>query len=130
MTRSRTSTTQRPIGLLCCCWEYRLRRCWQSILYPRYAKGMEGRPRLSGSLLIVAIQHRVGAVALDVTFRLTQPWTVLFGPSGSGKTTVLRSVAGFVRPDGGRIESASEVWFDAAAKIFVPPHRRAVRSAG
>lgn len=85
---------------------------------------------MSGNLLIVAIQHRVGAVSLDVTFRLTQPWTVLFGPSGSGKTTVLRAIGGFVRPDGGRIESASEVWFDAAAKIFVPPHRRAVRSAG
>ena len=91
---------------------------------------MEGRPILSGSLLTVAIQHRVGAVSLDVYFRLTQPWTVLFGPSGSGKTTVLRTVAGFVRPDAGRIESASEAWFDAAAKIFVPAHKRAVRSAG
>lgn len=76
------------------------------------------------------MRHRVGAVALDVNFRLTQPWTVLFGPSGSGKTTVLRAVAGFVRPDAGRIESASEAWFDAAANVFVPPHKRAVRSAG
>jgi molybdate transport system ATP-binding protein len=85
---------------------------------------------LSGSLLTVTMRHRVGAVALDVNFRLTQPWTVLFGPSGSGKTTVLRAIAGFVRPDGGRIESASVPWFDAAAKIFVSPHKRAVRSAG
>ena len=91
---------------------------------------MEGRPTLSGSLLTVAMRHRVGAVALDVNFRLTQPWTLLFGPSGSGKTTVLRAIAGFVRPDAGRIESASEAWFDAAANVFVPPHKRAVRSAG
>ena len=82
------------------------------------------------SLLTVAVRHRVGAVALDVSFRLTQPWTVLFGPSGSGKTTLLRAIAGFVRPDAGRINSASEAWFDALANIFVPPHRRAVRSAG
>lgn len=85
---------------------------------------------MSDSLLRVAIRHRVGVVSLDVSFVLTQPWTVLFGPSGSGKTTVLRAIAGFVRPDAGRIESASRVWFDAAAKVFVPPHRRAVRSAG
>jgi molybdate transport system ATP-binding protein len=76
------------------------------------------------------MRHRVGAVSLDVNFALTQPWTVLFGPSGSGKTTVLRAIAGFVRPDAGRIETAGEVLWDSATKVFVPPHKRAVRSAG
>ena len=82
------------------------------------------------SLLTVAMQHRVGGVSLDVNFTLTQPWTVLFGPPGSGKTTVLRAIAGFVRPDGGRIHCRSEAWFDVQAKVFVPPHQRAARSAG
>jgi len=91
---------------------------------------MEGRLTLSNNLLTIAMKHRVGAVSLDVNFALTQPWTVLFGPSGSGKTTVLRAIAGFVRPEEGRIESASGVWFDGAAKVFVPPHKRAIRSAG
>ena len=91
---------------------------------------MEGRLTLSSSLLTVAMQHRVGAVSLDVNFALTQPWTVLFGPSGSGKTTVLRAIAGFVRPDAGRIEFATEVFFDSSARVFVPAHRRAVRTAG
>jgi molybdate transport system ATP-binding protein len=85
---------------------------------------------LSDSLLSVVIRHRVGAVSLDVNFALRQPWTVLFGPSGSGKTTVLRAIAGFVRPDGGKIEAASGVFFDSVARIFIPPHKRAVRSAG
>ena len=76
------------------------------------------------------MRHRVGAVSLHVNFTLTQPWTVIFGPSGSGKTTVLRAIAGFVRPGAGRIESASQAWFDGAANVFVPPHKRAVRSAG
>ena len=49
------------------------------------------------------MKHRVGGLSLDVSFALTRPWTVLFGPSGSGKTTVLRAIAGFVRPDAGRI---------------------------
>ncbi len=52
--------------------------------------------------------------------------TVLFGPSGSGKTTVLRALAGLDRPDEGTIRFAGETWFDAAARICVPPQRRGV----
>ena len=39
----------------------------------------------------------------------------LVGPSGAGKTTVLRAIAGLVRPASGRITSAGELWFDGAA---------------
>jgi len=84
--------------------------------------------------LIVRIQHRLGALELDVAFTLTQPWTVLFGPSGSGKTTVLRAIAGFVRPDAGSIVSRfygrEFAMTDTAKKIFVEPHKRSVRVAG
>jgi molybdate transport system ATP-binding protein len=84
--------------------------------------------------LSVRLQHRLGALELNVAFALTQPWTVLFGPSGSGKTTVLRAIAGFVRPDAGRIVSCfygrDFVMTDTAKKIFVKPHRRSVRVAG
>jgi molybdate transport system ATP-binding protein len=76
------------------------------------------------------MQHRVGALALDIAFELTQPWTVLFGPSGSGKTTVLRAIAGFVQPDAGRIVCGKTVLVDRASHIFVPAHERPVRSAG
>jgi molybdate transport system ATP-binding protein len=91
---------------------------------------------VSGSAphLRVRLQHRLGALELDVAFELTQPWTVLFGPSGSGKTTVLRAIAGFVRPDAGRIVSQFDerelVMTDVARKIFVRPHERSVRVAG
>ena len=40
----------------------------------------------------------------------------LVGPSGAGKTTVLRAIAGLVRPASGRITSGGEVWFDGAAE--------------
>src|SRR5258708_646 len=85
--------------------------------------------------LSLQIQHRVGLLTLDVAFELTQPWTVLFGPSGSGKTTVLRTIAGFVHPDSGKITHGTTVLgttilVDRAAKIFVPAHARPVRSAG
>ena len=42
----------------------------------------------------------------------------LLGPSGCGKTTILRMIAGFLRPSGGRIFIAGD---DVTG---VPPHRR------
>ncbi|MGD0444740.1 MAG: ATP-binding cassette domain-containing protein [Edaphobacter sp.] len=84
--------------------------------------------------LEVQFRHRVGALEMDVAFTLREPWTVLFGPSGSGKTTALRVIAGFVRPDAGRIASRfSEgefVMTDTSKGIFLKPHERLVRTAG
>jgi len=39
---------------------------------------------------------------------------------------VLRSVAGLLRPDAGRIELGGEVWFDATTGVHEPPERRSV----
>lgn len=50
----------------------------------------------------------------------------LVGPSGAGKTTVLRAIAGLVRPASGRIASDGEVWFDGASDISLAPDRRRV----
>ena len=50
--------------------------------------------------------------------------TALFGPSGIGKTTVLDMVAGLIRPDAGRIAIGSEVLFDSACGIDLPPEQR------
>ena len=51
---------------------------------------------------------------------------VIFGPSGSGKTTILRCLAGLMRPDRGRIVAAGSVWFDADDRIDVAPQGRSV----
>jgi len=50
----------------------------------------------------------------------------LVGPSGAGKTTVLRAVAGLVKPASGRIALGDETWFDAEAKLFLQPDERRV----
>lgn len=50
----------------------------------------------------------------------------LVGPSGAGKSTVLRLLAGLLRPDRGRITLGEEVWLDRAAGIEVPAERRRV----
>ena len=79
----------------------------------------------------VSLAHRIGALSLDVSFELAAPWTVLFGPSGSGKTTILRAVAGLIRPDAGRIvrHKQSGEFVVTDAHTLVPPHRREVRYA-
>lgn len=79
------------------------------------------------------MKHRQGALAFDAAFELTQPWTVLFGPSGSGKTTVLRAIAGLMRPTAGRIVlhcgATATTLFDSRPGIFVPSYQRGVRLA-
>ena len=64
--------------------------------------------------------------ALDASFVVRQGITVLFGPSGSGKTTILRSIAGIVAPDEGRIELGERVYFDSETGTNVPIQRRRI----
>ena len=49
----------------------------------------------------------VAVDGVDLEIRRGEFFTLL-GPSGSGKTTCLRMIAGFERPDDGRIELAGE----------------------
>jgi len=48
------------------------------------------------------------------------------GPSGAGKTSVLRAIAGLVRPVSGRIALDGETWFDAAARVWLAPDERRI----
>ncbi len=82
-------------------------------------------------MLSVKIQNSFKAnnrntFTLDCSFEVPQGITVLFGPSGSGKTTILRSIAGIVQPDAGRIELAGRVYFDSGKKVNVPIQSRKV----
>jgi molybdate transport system ATP-binding protein len=64
--------------------------------------------------------------ALELTLGLEAETLALVGPSGSGKTTVLRAVAGLVRPERGRIACGDVTWFDAARRRHLSPERRSV----
>ena len=81
------------------------------------------------SLLAVDLKVRQAALALHVRFETNAPWTCLFGASGSGKTTVLRAIAGLVRPDGGSVRVGGQVITDVAGGVRVAPHRRGLRMA-
>ena len=50
----------------------------------------------------------------------------LLGPSGSGKTTLLRLIAGFERPDEGRILIGERTVVDVANSIWLPAESRGV----
>src|SRR5215472_7565143 len=61
--------------------------------------------------------HVVGVDGVDLVVDRGEFFT-LVGPSGSGKTTLLRLIAGFERPDSGRIELAGR---DVTS---IPPYQR------
>jgi molybdate transport system ATP-binding protein len=62
--------------------------------------------------------------SLDVEFQAASGVTVLFGPSGSGKTLVLECIAGFTRPEEGRVLLDDDILFDGATGVHLAPQAR------
>jgi putrescine transport system ATP-binding protein len=80
-------------------------------------------PAIEPLVRFLAVSRRFGAVAAvdDLSLDIYRnEFFALLGPSGCGKTTLLRILAGFERPDAGR------VMLDGADIAATPPHRRPV----
>jgi molybdate transport system ATP-binding protein len=89
-------------------------------------------------MLHVLIRKRFGLVpqdlseeknrsfTLDLEFTAPEGVTIIFGPSGSGKTTCLRSIAGIVTPDAGRISLGDRLYFDSTSGVNLPVQQRRV----
>jgi molybdate transport system ATP-binding protein len=75
-------------------------------------------------LLEVAIKKDLGGFAVDISFCIANRTLALFGPSGCGKTTILRCIAGLIRPEEGRIVLDKKVFFSSESGCFVPPRAR------
>jgi molybdate transport system ATP-binding protein len=63
---------------------------------------------------------------LNASFSACQELLVLFGPSGAGKSTILRSLAGLLTPNEGRIALNGRVLFDSGLGINLPPQARRI----
>jgi molybdate transport system ATP-binding protein len=75
------------------------------------AKGFPPGPESAGFRLEVELEAGPGV-------------TALYGPSGSGKTLTLDAIAGFVKPDSGRIMLDNRILFDAESGVNLPPRQR------
>ncbi len=76
--------------------------------------------------LTVSVDHRVGDIAISVSFTAKPGITVLFGPSGSGKSTLLAAISGLLTPDSGTVRLADTTWLDTKSGVAMPVHRRRV----
>lgn len=82
---------------------------------------------MSDDGLVVQICRRVHpGLELDVELALGDGCGVIFGRSGAGKTSLLRAIAGLVRPDSGRVAIGDELLFDSAAGVDRPLRARRI----
>ena len=76
--------------------------------------------------LRIDLAHPLRTFALELSLEAGRETVALVGPSGAGKTSVLRAVAGLLRPRAGRIALDGRVWFDRELGIDLPPEERSV----
>jgi molybdate transport system ATP-binding protein len=76
--------------------------------------------------LHVDIEHALRSFRLSLTLAAGAETVALVGPSGAGKTSILRVIAGLLRPDRGRVALEGSTWLDTASGVDVPPERRSV----
>ncbi|MBO9702407.1 MAG: ATP-binding cassette domain-containing protein [Sporocytophaga sp.] len=77
--------------------------------------------------VIKELHSSEGKMILDVDISVKQgSFTSIVGKSGAGKTTILRMLAGLVKPDKGSIHSGGDVWFDSNTNKNKIPQERSI----
>jgi molybdate transport system ATP-binding protein len=76
--------------------------------------------------LRVDLDHGLRAFRLALALELGRETVALVGPSGAGKTSVLRVIAGLLRPERGHVALGPEAWLDTERGVDVPPENRRV----
>jgi molybdate transport system ATP-binding protein len=76
--------------------------------------------------LTLDLAHPLRSFDLALALEVGAETVALVGPSGAGKSTVLRAVAGLLRPERGLVSYGESTWLDRSRGIDVPPDRRRV----
>lgn len=68
-----------------------------------------------------------GSLDLDIAFSmpLHSIWA-LMGPSGAGKTSILKMLAGLMKPDRGQMYVGEQCWYDSEKKTWQKPQLRSI----
>ena len=73
------------------------------------------------------LQSAQGNLVLNVKFEVPKGEIVtLYGESGAGKTTILKVIAGLLKPEEGLIKMGENVWLDTNKKINFTPQKRSI----
>ncbi len=74
--------------------------------------------------LSLKIKKELGNFTLDIQLASDAKRIGILGASGCGKSMTLKSIAGIVTPDAGKIRMNEEIFFDSEKKINVKPQNR------
>jgi molybdate transport system ATP-binding protein len=68
-----------------------------------------------------------GLIQLQVKITIqTNELVTLYGPSGAGKTSIIRMIAGLMKPDKGSILVDGDTWFDSQQKMHLRTQERPI----
>lgn len=77
--------------------------------------------------LIKQLKDREGEFLLDVDFTVPEgSFCAVYGPSGAGKSSLLKTMAGLLRPDDGHIRFGELCWYDHSTQHHLPPGKRRI----
>ncbi|MBI2942439.1 MAG: ABC transporter ATP-binding protein [Chloroflexi bacterium] len=76
--------------------------------------------------LDVDLDLQLGSFRLRARYAIGDELLVLFGPSGSGKSLTLQCLAGWLRPQRGRVVLNDRVLFDAGRRVDLPSSDRRI----
>lgn len=88
------------------------------------ASGRAGEKAAASAWLEFSVHHHAGGLQLAAEAALHGTLAVLVGPSGAGKTSLLRAIAGLLRPQCGTIRVMDKVVCESNRGVWLKPAQR------